>query len=466
MASKKMNWRQRMRVLLRGQLATVRENEDSITVGRAFAAAERDRMSVDRQSVLEDALDAWRFNPLARRIVGLTTQYVVGGGIAINCRHAATAAFIHSFWHHPLNRMATRCYELCDELTRTGNLFILLTTDRSGMSYLRAVPADQIERIEARENDIEQPERFWLKAGLKEADPLPYPAFDRQNDSPGEQGFEAVMLHYTINRPVGAQWGESDLAPALKWLSRYTGWLEDRARLNRFRNSFMFVVRSAFTSEEERRMRQAALQANPPTPGSILVCDESETWEVISPKLEAYQAGEDGLSLKKMIAAGVGLPMHFLAEPEGATRTTAEAAGGPTYRHFEQRQKYFMWVIEDMLAAVIQRRYQVDRHVSRHAEVVVSGADISARDNVSLSLSAANITGALNVLRDRNLIDDAEFLRLAYRFAGEPVETAEMLERAAAEGPRASAGSGAADGQPKTAVDPLTGELRPGKIDV
>ena len=64
------------------------------------------------------------------------------------------------------------------------------------------------------------------------------------------------------------------------------------------------------------------------------------------------------------------------------------------------------------------------------------------------------------------LIDDAEFLRLAYRFAGEPVETAEMLERAAAEGPRASAGSGAAGGQPKTAVDPLTGELRPGKIDV
>jgi hypothetical protein len=28
-----------------------------------------------------------------------------------------------------------------------------------------------------------------------------------------------------------------------------------------------------------------------------------------------------------MIAAGAGIPMHFLAEPEGATRTTAEAAG-------------------------------------------------------------------------------------------------------------------------------------------
>ena len=53
------------------------------------------------------------------------------------------------------------------------------------------------------------------------------------------------MLHYAINRPVGAQWGESDLAPVLRWLSRYAAWLEDRARLNRFRNSFPYVVTAA-----------------------------------------------------------------------------------------------------------------------------------------------------------------------------------------------------------------------------
>ena len=72
------------------------------------------------------------------------------------------------------------------------------------------------------------------------------------------------MLHYTINRPVGAQWGESDLAPVLKWLSRYSGWLEDRARLNRFRNSFLFVVKAPFISEEDRKPRQANLAAHPP----------------------------------------------------------------------------------------------------------------------------------------------------------------------------------------------------------
>jgi hypothetical protein len=40
------------------------------------------------------------------------------------------------------------------------------------------------------------------------------------------------MLHYAVNRPVGAVRGESDLAPILPWLRRYNRWLEDRVRLN------------------------------------------------------------------------------------------------------------------------------------------------------------------------------------------------------------------------------------------
>lgn len=40
-----------------------------------------DRPYSERQDSLADALEAWRVNPLARRIVALTTDYVVGGGI-------------------------------------------------------------------------------------------------------------------------------------------------------------------------------------------------------------------------------------------------------------------------------------------------------------------------------------------------------------------------------------------------
>ena len=413
------------------------ENESTFTLAsRGWNVSQRDRFDSDRESILRDSLEAWRLNPLARRIVGLTTQYVVGGGISIGCKHEHTHKFVQDFWNHRLNRMTVRAYELCDELTRTGNLFILLSTDAGGMSYIRAVPATDIDRIEAASNDIEQPVKFWPKAGIDTLDPQPYPAYDEDQDQPSPDGsFQTIMLHYTINRPVGGQWGESDLAPILKWLARYSNWLEDRARLNRFRNSFVWVVKARFASEVERAARQSLLAINPPQPGSILVVDESETWEALSPKLEASDASTDGLALKKMIASGSGVPMHFLAEPESSTRSTAEAAGGPTFRHFEQRQNYFMWIVSDLLKIAMTRRSLVDHSISKKAVLEVRGADISARDNVALSMAGQNIINMLTDLRSRVLITDDEYLRLAYRFAGEIVDVENMVEQARAQGP-------------------------------
>ncbi len=439
------------------------ETDATFLIG-ARAGGRYDRPFGDRQSVLEQSLEAWRVNPLARRLVELTTQYVVGSGIRVRCKHPATARFLKAFWDQPLNRMAVRCSEWCDELTRSGNLFVLLATDAGGMSYVRAVPASEIKDIQSRSNDVEQPLAFIPAPTFDNPDPQGWPAYDPESDARREDGsFAPVMLHYAINRPAGAVWGESDLAPLLRWLSRYANWLEDRARLNRYRTAFLYQVKARFVSESERLARQQRLNASPPTPGSILVTDENETWEVIGPRLDSEQANTDGLALKKMIAAGAGVPLHFLAEPESATRTTAEAAGGPTYRRFEQRQAYFLWLLRDLLQVVLNRRALVEGsrsgpgRVDPQARVEVHGGDLSARDNVALGLAGNHIMATLAQLRDRGLIDDAELLRLLYRFIGETVEIEEMLARGKAAGTPAAARP-RKGGFPEGKVDLLTGE--------
>ncbi len=411
------------------------ENDNTFMVGaRNASQSYRDRLDADRYQVLSDCLEAWRANPLARRLIELTTQYVIGSGIVFTCKHEGTQAFLEKFWQNHLNRMAVRSAEMCDELSRTGNLFVVLSTDAAGMSYIRTIPATDIDSIKAKPNDIEQPIYITSKMDLN-GDVTTWEAYDEDLDTRDDTGhFAPKMLHYTINRPVGAQWGESDLAPLLRWLTRYANWLEDRARLNRFRTAFLYVVKAKFTSEVERLNRQNKLAANPPTPGSILVVDESEDWSCINPQLNSADANEDGLSLKKMIASGSGVPLHFLAEPESATRTTAEAAGGPTYRRFEQRQLFFLWMIGDLLRAVISRRAMVDARVSRRADVKLQGCDISGRDNVSLSMGAQNVLNTFSQLRDRGLITDAELVRMTYFFAGEMVDENDVLDEAKAAG--------------------------------
>jgi hypothetical protein len=179
--------------------------------------------------------------------------------------------------------------------------------------------------IQTDSNDLEHENAIYAKPTGEPTDQVGpegqllgrrWQVYDELNDQRSEDGsFSSVMVHYSVNRPVGALWGESDLAPLLRWLTRYSSWLEDRVRLNRFRQIFIFWVKAKFSNEAERRRRQAELNANPPNPGSILVSDESEEWSTLFPNLSSFEAAEDGLAVKKMIAVGSGNPLHFLAEP-------------------------------------------------------------------------------------------------------------------------------------------------------
>jgi hypothetical protein len=307
-------------------------------------------------------------------------------------------------------------------LSRSGELFFLLSTDAAGMSYLRAVPAAQVTAVRTAPNDVQQEQACVERCPAAAGEEREWPVYDPQNDGPGtDGGFAPVMLHYAVNRPVGAVRGESDLAPLLRWLNRYAGWLEDRVRLNRWRTTFAYVVKQRFTDEAERLQRQMTLASGVPPPGSILVVDESESWEVIEPKLESRDAGEDGLALKRMIAAGAGVPLHFLAEPEGSTRTTAESAGGPAYRRFEQRQDFFCWMLSDLARAALRRR-GLARGLALEAAVRVEGGDLSARDNAELAAGAKAVSEALAGLYDRGLVEAGEVRRLVYRFLGETGE--------------------------------------------
>jgi len=398
------------------------ETENTFLIGtRRWNETERDRLDYNRLDLLEDALDAWKDNPLARRIVELTSQYVVGGGIEITCTHEPTREFLKAWWNHRLNRMPVRVFEWCDELSRSGNLFVLITTDPAGFTYVRAVPAADIDLINHVENDIEQPTEFITRLD-ENAIVHTYHAYNEEDDP-----LASSMLQYAINRPVGAQWGESDLSPILRWLSRYANWLEDRARLNRYRTAFLYIVKGQYASETERAARQTDIATTAPTPGSILVTDQSEEWTVINPQLASDDANNDGLALKKMIAAGAGLPLHFLAEPESSTRTTAEAAGGPTFRRFQQRQEFFIWMLQDLLKIVLLRRSFFDSAVDPKAEIEIRPGDISARDNVSLAMAGSNITNVMMSLYDRGLVDSQEVIRMVYAFTGQIVDPDKFL---------------------------------------
>jgi len=415
-----------------------------------------DRPWYQARGELQEALEAWRTNPLAHRIVSLTTDYVVGEGIRLRCEDAAGQAlsgegaqFLERFWRHPQNRMDIRLHEMCDELTRAGELFVLLSRNRAdGMSYLRLIPALHVTQLVADDEDVER--ELWYR----QDGPLPQPLPEtRGGETPpsrfgprssgaaagkGDGGLgsgrvwpsplaapeaEQVVLHYAINRPAGCTRGEGDLAPILPWLRRYKEWLEDRVRVNRYRNAFVWKVTVQGAGESELRRRRAEL-LRPPPPGSVVVTNEGEKWEAVNPQVQAQEAESDGKALRLMVAAGAGVPLHFLAEGDSATRATAAEMGDPTFRHYRQRQMFFCHMLVDIATVALRRAEQIGR-IALPAElrVVAEAGDITRDDNLRLAQAAREISEALDVMVEHGWVDEEAARRWAFRFAGEAGRT-------------------------------------------
>jgi hypothetical protein len=376
---------------------------------------------------LHAATEAYRENPLAFRVVELTTDYVLGRGIRLRSPDPAVQEFVDAWWSHPQNRLPVRQFELCTELSLAGELFVALHRNPyDGMTYLRPVPAALIDQVETDPDDAET-ERRYHQIPTTLLGGGGHSTLDPQLSTGDGRWWEASDLrHYAINRLPGAVRGQGDLFPLLPWLARYREWLTDRLRINRFKGAFIWEVELRTADRRAALARQAEL-ATPPNPGSVLVHDQTESWRAVQPNIAAQDAEPDGRALRLMIAAGAGLPLHFLAEAEGSNRATAAEMGGPTLRHFERRQLYLGWVFADLALEAARRsgRFGDGRRLTIEAEF----EDLSARENAQAAVATRAIVDALAVAANRGWVDDATARRLIGKYAGEAVPVDDHDER-------------------------------------
>jgi len=370
-----------------------------------------DRNFVEWQADVGEALDAWRKNFLVRQIVRLTTNYVVGDGIGLSSENSVVERFVRKWWMDPQNRMDLRLAAMCDELTRSGELFGVLFPNRiNGVAYIRFMPARWIDKIDTNPEDLEDERGFHrmgtVKTGIKGKWYRGKSAADPE---------EPLVLHYAVNRPIGAIRGESDLIPILPWAKRYTAWLQDRVRLNRARvEGGLWDVTLDDDGQVEAKKRQYG--TSPPEHGSVLVHGKGEAWKALDLKIDSADAAPDGKAIRLAVASGAGIPLHFMGEGEAATKATAAEMGGPTFRHYRQRQIYFCWLLQD----IVTEAYRLSgRRAFSDLQLKATVPDIEERDNKLMAQSANLIVRALAEMRDRGWITDQLAISMAFKFAGE-----------------------------------------------
>jgi hypothetical protein len=275
------------------------------------------------------------------------------------------------------------------------------------------VPAALVDRIETNPDDLEDELRFHQTAQPMTPDtlmrlPSALQAEGRWWDFP-------EMRHFAVNRPAGVVRGQSDLAPLLPWLRRYRDWLLERVRLNKYRSAYLWHVVLQGADRRAITQRQAEL-AEPPSPGSIIVSNERETWTAVQPDIKADDVQADGLAMRLMIAAGAGVPLYWLSEAEHTARGTASEMSEPTYRHFCQRQLYFGWILRSLAAQALQARGLTDVGLD---EVVAEFPELDASAQVQVATGVGAVTAALRVAQDYGWVDRPTASAIFAHFVGE-----------------------------------------------
>ena len=240
---------------------------------------------------------------------------------------------------------------------------------------------------------------------------------------------DAVMLHYSVNRPIGALMGESDLTTIIPWLLRYSRMLEDRVRLHWAARAFLYLVTVPSNKVESKSVQYGSA----PESGSIVVKDESETWETITPSLRGADAGFDMKAVRNMIDAGSGFPPHWRGEGGEVNVATAEAMQAPPEKFLIKRQEYFVWCLQDILYQAFLRAVEIGTVAtigdggSDYSKIFnVETPDVTLRDNDQLASGAEKIANSFSVLQNTLLGKSPTLHRIAIdlmlKFAGEPQE--------------------------------------------
>lgn len=384
----------------------------------------QDRPWAEVQQDQLDALEAWRRNFLVRQITRLTTAYVVGDGITLSSTDPNVDQFLREFWSHEENHVTDRLPGWCDELTRSGEIFpVLFTNKLTGMSQIRAIPASQIESIETHPNDYEK-ELFYHEIQLGSTERKQWRSwrtarvFQRYVDGRLRRP-EPMMLHYSVNKPVGATRGEGDLVPILPWAKRYTEWLKDRVRFNRLRTR-LAAAHVEVEDDSQVASRQEYYNTNPPTDGAVIVTGRGEKLSFPAANIQGFDAEPDGKALRLAFSAGANVPLHFLGEGSSATRSTASEMGDPTHRHYRMRQQAFVGFLVDLAGRAWRRYEQVtEREALADLGITAKAPDVSRADNAALATAAKTIVEAFAVMKAEGWIDDETAVRLSFKFAGE-----------------------------------------------
>lgn len=325
-------------------------------------------------------------NPLVKRGLNLRHAYVWGQGLEVTAADEDVAAVIATFNDDAAASLTgSQAHEELERALGTdGNVFMaLFTNPLTGKVQPRSIPFAEVAEVVCNPDDRDEPWFYLRRWSSFEIDQQGrrrsvqseayYPALGYRPRTRWkmlddvEILWDAPMIHVSVNRLNGWDFGVGDAYAVMTWARAYKEFLVDWARLTKSLSRYAWRVSGESKSKAAKAAVEARRAAAVPTvngdqaAGATAVMSGS-TLEAV-PKSGATIDAESGKPLAGMVAAGLGVPVTLLLADPGQTgaRAVAETLDEPTRLEMQGRRDLWGYALKRIYDYVIDQAIKAPR---------------------------------------------------------------------------------------------------------
>lgn len=329
---------------------TIDDDEDHWR--RLSGDAERDLSPLSQARMRDTALYLWDANLLANRIVELPLAYILAEGVVLTAAKEDMQPHLDRFWADPINQMDLKLPKKLRELALYGEqCWPTFVNEHDGHVRLGYLDPALIATVVTDPDNPEQPigivtakDRRGNARRYRVIVNGPESVFTERTRTIRETFDDGEAFFFTVNDLSNGKRGRSDLRAPADWVDAYDQFLFGEIERYNFLRAFMWDVTLQGVNQEEVEAR--AKRIRPPSPGSIRVHNESETWEAVTPDVKAGDTSDGARLFRNHVLGGATIPEHWFGGGGDVNRATGDSMNEPTFKVFSMRQRVAKHILE------------------------------------------------------------------------------------------------------------------------
>lgn len=371
----------------------------------------RDLYILTQKRMQDIAFYLYDSNPMAKRIIEITRDFVVGDGFTYTAQDKNVLEVIENFWEDPDNNLEDEIDVDVLELGIFGELCLpVWVNSANGAVKLGYIDPATILKVEKNKNNPKI-NRVLKWKPIRATEEREYKIINIDKNIKSESyGYRTGdCFFFTINKVSSATRGRSDLLTLADWLDGHDQFLFARLERAFLLNTFIWDITCEGMNKEE--LTEFVKGLSMPKSGSIRAHNEKIKWASETPKLEAADASEEARLFKQQILGGAGFPEHWFAEGSRTTRATALEMSLPTLKKLKSRQRKVKSILKQIInfvidQAIVHKKAGITRDTNRSFKIIPS--PIVSRDNKGVMDSVSGFVDGLSKATDKKWISDRQ----------------------------------------------------------